>query len=153
MQEEETYADYFGHNRTISSVLSLFCGFIFTAITLLLTSYPNIQDSFAQTTLFFLTFTFYVALYTLVDNLEMGFHYIKKIPPLTFRVSPFFRLILVFYLFGTAVVLMFILFGLQTLAIVTGVLWGIFILVSIVFIVVPFFRQSFEREWRTLLSD
>lgn len=152
MSDEESYAEYFGHNRTISSVLSLFCGFIFTAITLLLTSYPNIHDGFAQATLFFLTFTFYVALYTLIDNLEMGFHYIKKIPPLTLRVAPFFRLLLVFYLFGTAVVLMFLLFGLQTLAIVTGALWGVFVLISIVSIVVPFFRQSIDREWRGLFQ-
>jgi polyferredoxin len=87
-----------------------------------------------------------------MDNLGMGFHCIKKIPPLTFRVAPFFRLLLVFYLFGTAAVLMFMLFGLQTLALVTGALWGIFILVSIVLIVLPFFRQSVDREWRGLLE-
>lgn len=147
MAEEENYADYFGHNRSISSVLSLFCGFLFTAITLLLTSYPNTQEVPAQATLFFLTFVFYVALYTLMDNLEMGFHYIKKIPPLTLRVAPFFRLLLVFYLFGTAVVFMFLLFDLLNLAIITGILWAIFILVSIVSIAIPFFRQSLEREW------
>jgi len=145
--EEENYADYFGHNRSISSVLSLFCGFLFTSITLLLTSYPNIQEVLAQATLFFLTFVFYVALYTLMDNLEMGFHYIKKIPPLTLRVAPFFRLLLVFYLFGTAVVLMFLLFGLLNLAIISGILWAIFVMVSIISIVRPFFRQSTEREW------
>ena len=147
MVEEENYADYFGHNRSISSVLSLFCGFLFTSITLLLTSYPNIQEVLAQATLFFLTFVFYVALYTLIDNLEMGFHYIKKIPPLTLRVAPFFRLLLVFYLFGTAVVLMFLLFGLLNLAIISGILWAIFVMVSIISIVRPFFRQSTEREW------
>ena len=147
MVEEGNYSDYFGHNRAISSVLSLFCGFIFTAITLLLTSYPNIQEIFAQTTLFFLTFVFYVALYTLIDNLEMGFHYIKKVPPLTLRVAPFFRLLVVFYLFGTAVVLMFLLFDLLNLAIISGILWAIFVLVSILSIVRPFLKQSMDREW------
>ena len=146
-ERDEHYEQYFSHNRAIASTLSLFCGFIFTAITLLLTSYPNIQDSLAQITLFFLTFVFYVSLYTLMDNLEMGFHYIEKVPPLTLRVAPFFRLLIVFYLFGTAVVLMFVLFGLLNLAVVSGTLWAIFVLVSILSIVRPFIKQSVAREW------
>lgn len=148
MEEEDDYSDYFDHNRSISSVLSLFCGFIFTSITIFLTAYPNIEDSFSQATLFFLTFIFYVSLYTLIDNLEMGFHYIEKIPPLTLRVAPFFRLVLVFYLFGTAIIMMFLLFGLYALALASGILWAIFILVSISSIIVPFLKNSRERNWR-----
>ncbi len=147
MVKEDDYSDYFDHNRTISSVLSLFCGFIFTSITILLTAYHNIQDPLAQATLFFLTFIFYVALYTLIDNLEMGFHYIKNIPLLTLRVAPFFRLVLVFYLFGTAVVIMFLLFGLYGLALASGILWAIFVLVSIRSIIMPFLKNSKERKW------
>ncbi len=147
MEKEDDYSDYFDHNRTISSVLSLFCGFIFTSITILLTAYHNIQDPLAQATLFFLTFIFYVALYTLIDNLEMGFHYIKNIPLLTLRVAPFFRLVLVFYLFGTAVVIMFLLFGLYGLALASGILWAIFVLVSIRSIIMPVLKNSKERKW------
>jgi hypothetical protein len=148
VEKETDYTDYFGHNRTISSVLSLFCGFLFTSITILLTAYPNKEEVLAQATLFFLTFIFYVVLYTLIDNLEMGFHYIKDIPPLTLRVAPFFRLVLVFYLFGTAVVFMFLLFDLFGLALATGVLWAIFVLVSIRSIITPFLKNSRERNWK-----
>jgi hypothetical protein len=147
VDKEKDYSDYFGHNRTISSVLSLFCGFLFTSIIILLTAYPNTGEFIAQVTLFFLTFIFYISLYTLIDNLEMGFHYIKDIPPLTLRVAPFFRLVLVFYLFGTAVVLMFLLFDLFSLALASGILWAIFVLVSIRSIIIPFVRNSKERVW------
>jgi hypothetical protein len=113
-----------------------------------LTAYPNKEEVLAQATLFFLTFIFYVVLYTLIDNLEMGFHYIKDIPPLTLRVAPFFRLVLVFYLFGIAVVFMFLLFDLFGLALATGVLWAIFVLVSIRSIIIPFLKNSRERNWK-----
>ncbi len=94
-----------------------------------------------------MTFIFYIALYTLIDNLEMGFHYIKDIPPLTLRVAPFFRMVIVFYLFGTAVVMMFLLFALFSLALASGILWAIFVLVSIRSIIIPFVRNSRERVW------
>jgi hypothetical protein len=147
VDKEDDYSDYFGHNRSISSVLSLFCGFLFTSIIIILTAYRSTGEVFFQATLFFLTFTFYVALYTLIGNLEMGFHYIKDIPPLTLKVAPFFRLVLVFYLFGTALVMMFLLYTLFGLALASGIIWVMFVLMSIRSIIFPFLRQSQEREW------
>jgi len=72
---------------------------------------------------------------------------IKDSPPLTLRVAPFFRLVLVFYLFGTAVVMMFLLFDLFGLALASGIFWVIFVLVSIRSIIIPFVRNSRERVW------
>jgi len=77
----------------------------------------------------------------------MGFHYIKDIPPLTLKVAPFFRLVLVFYLFGTALVMMFLLYTLFGLALASGIIWVMFVLMSIRSIIFPFLRQSQEREW------
>ncbi len=88
-KNEEVYSPYFEHNKTIAHVLSLFSGFIFTSITLLLTRLSNTEDALAQATLLFLTILFYVSLFVLIDNLEMPFHYIKNIPPRTLKVRLF----------------------------------------------------------------
>jgi hypothetical protein len=143
----EHYKEYFSHNRAIESVLSLICGFIFTAIILFLTTLPNPSEIFAQATLLFLTITFYLSLYVLIDNLEMGFHYIEKIPPLTLRVAPFFWTVIIFYLFGTATVMMFVQYGLFYLAIVSGAIWAIMVIISMFTVVKPFFDQAKKRDW------
>jgi hypothetical protein len=144
---EKLYSDYFDHNRTIVSVLSLFAGFLFTSITILLSGLQNKIEMLPQATILFLTFLFYVTLYVLLDNLEMGFHYIKNIPPMTLKVRPFFNLLVIFYLFGAGIVLMFLLFGLFTLSLISGVTWVIVVILSLATTVRRFFRQAVARDW------
>ena len=141
------YSDYFDHNRTIVGVLSLFSGFLFTSITILLNQLQNKNEMLPQATLLFLTILFYIALYVLLDNLEMGFHYIKDIPPMTLRIRPFFNLLVIFYLFGTATVLMFLLFGLFYLSLLSGVIWVFIIFLSLLTTVKRFFQQAKARNW------
>ena len=100
VKDENPFSEYFGQNERIIVVLSLFCGFLFTSITLLLTTLQNRGEILGQATILFLTLVFYFSLYTLLDNLEMAFHYIKNIPPLTLKIRPFLNLLLIFYLFG-----------------------------------------------------
>jgi hypothetical protein len=142
------YSDYFDHNRTIVSVLSLFAGFLFTSITILLGGLQNKTEVLPQATILFLTFLFYVTLYVLLDNLEMGFHYIKDIPSMTLKVRPFFNLLVIFYLFGAGNVLMFLLFGLFNLSLISGVTWIIVVILSLATTVRRFFRQAVARDWR-----
>lgn len=144
---ENPYSDYFDHNRTIASVLSLFAGFLFTSITILLNGPQNKIELLPQTTILFLTVLFYVTLYALLDNLEMGFHYIKNIPPLTLKVRPFFNLLVIFYLFGAATVLMFLLFGLFNLSLISGVIWAVVVILSLATTVKRFVQQSVARDW------
>ncbi len=146
MSEEKTsYSEYFSHNSTIVEVLSLFCGFLFTSITILLTALQNKGGMLAQSTLLFLTLIFYLSLYVLLDNLEMAFHYIKDIPPLTLKVKPFFYLLLIFYFFGTSTVLLFLLFDLPYLAVTSAVVWVIVVVASIDSTVRRFYKQSISR--------
>jgi len=144
---ENPYTDYFDHNRTIASVLSLFAGFLFSSITILLNGLQNKTEILPQATILFLTFLFYVTLYVLLDNLEMGFHYIRDIPPMTLKVRPFFNLLVIFYLFGVATVLMFLLFGLFNLSLISGVTWVIVVIVSLATTVRRFYRQAKARSW------
>jgi len=54
-EDKSPYSAYFDHNRTIVCVLSLFSGFLFTSITILLTSLQNKEEMLAQATILFLT--------------------------------------------------------------------------------------------------
>jgi hypothetical protein len=144
---ENAYSEYFDHNRTIAGVLSLFSGFLFTSITILLNWLQNKNELLAQATVLFLTLLFYISLYVLLDNLEMGFHYIKDIPPLTLKVRPFFNLLLIFYLFGAATVLMFLLFDLFYLSLISGVTWAIIVILSLMTTVKRFYKQAVTRNW------
>lgn len=146
-EKENPYSDYFDHNRTIVGVLSLFSGFLFTAITILLNQLQNRNEMLPQATLLFLTVVFYIALYVLLDNLEMGFHYIKDIPLMTLKVRPFFNLLVIFYLFGAATVLMFSLFDLFYLSLLSGVIWVFVILLSLMTTVRRFVQQAKARDW------
>ena len=149
MSEKKTsYSEYFGHNGVIVGVLSLFCGFLFTSITILLTSLQNKEGPLAQATILFLTLIFYFSLYVLLDNLEMAFHYIEDIPPLTLKVRPFFNLLLIFYFFGTSTILMFLLFNLLFLALISAIIWVLVVIASINSTVKRFYKQSVKRYWK-----
>lgn len=145
--KKTSYSEYFGHNGVIVGVLSLFCGFLFTSITILLTSLQSKEGILAQATILFLALIFYFSLYVLLDNLEMAFHYIENIPPLTLKVRPFFNLLLIFYLFGTSTIFMFLLFNFLYLAVISAIVWVIVVIASINSTVKRFYKQSVKRYW------
>ena len=147
-EDMDSYSDYFTHNGIIVGVLSLFCGFLFTSIAILLTMLQNRGGILGQATILFLTLVFYFSLFVLLDNLEMAFHYIKNIPPMTLKIRPFFNLLLIFYLFGTSTVFMFLLFDLLYLAVVSGIVWAIIVTISINSTVKRFYKQSIKRYWK-----
>jgi hypothetical protein len=105
------------------------------------------SDYFEHNSILFITILFYLSLYVLLDNLEMRFHYIEDIPPMTLKVRPFFNLLLIFYLFGTATVLMFLLSGLLYLTLVSGLIWTVIVILSLGTTVKRFYKQSITRYW------
>jgi hypothetical protein len=147
-KDENPFSEYFNQNERITVVLSLFCGFIFTSITLLLTTLQNRGGVFGQATILFLALVFYFSLYALLDNLEMGFHYIKNIPLLTLKIRPFFNLLLIFYLFGTSTIFLFLLYDLSYLAVISGFIWVTIVVISINTTVKRFYKQSIVRNWK-----
>ena len=147
-EKKSSYSEYFGHNGVMVGVLSLFCGFLFTSITILLTSLQNKEGPLFQATILFLTLIFYFSLYVLLDNLEMAFHYIEDIPPLTLKVRPFFNLLLIFYFFGTSTILLFLLYNLLFLALISAIIWVLVVIASINSTVKRFYKQSVKRYWK-----
>jgi hypothetical protein len=148
-KDENPFSEYFDQNERIVVVLSLFCGFLFTSITLLLTTLQNRGGILGQTTILFLTLVFYFSLYALLDNLEMGFHYIKNIPLLTLKIRPFLNLLVIFYLFGASTIFLFLLYDLFYLAVISGIIWATLVVLSINTTVKRFYKQSIARNWKT----
>jgi hypothetical protein len=78
----------------------------------------------------------------------MAFHYIKNIPPLTLKIRPFLNLLLIFYLFGTSTIFMFLLYDLNYLAAISGIIWAILVVISITTTGKRFYKQSVTRYWK-----
>jgi hypothetical protein len=106
----------------------------------MLTTLQNRGGILGQATILFLTLVFYFSLHSLLDNLEIAFHYIKNIPPLTLEIRPFFNLLLIFYLFGTSTIFMFLRYDLIYLAAICGIIWATLVAISITTIVKSFYK-------------
>ena len=116
-------------------MLSLFAGFTFSAITLLLYPLPDTSSFISQIILFFLVVLFDLCLFLLAWQtiIMIGTWNVRKPPAhATWELSVFnLLLMVVFILWGWSVVLMFLLRNLQYLALVSGVLWVAVIVISI----------------------
>lgn len=128
MIENQTkdYSDYIQFSSNICSILSLLCGFTFAALTILLAQLPNPSILVSQLTLFFLAILFYVFL-TLISWMHLQtIRYCKNVPP-TSRALNTFSLVTTLSYAGLefTVVLMFLIWNLNYLALVTGIVWAI----------------------------
>jgi hypothetical protein len=130
-KDEEEYAKYVqsvaGSRVTM---LSLFSGFTFSTITILLNQLPDPSSLIPQLTLFFLVVLFDLCLFLLAWQtiIVVGTYsaYSVSNPPAraNWELTIFnLLLIVVFILWGWSVVLMFLLRNLYYLTLVAGVLW------------------------------
>ncbi len=108
-------------------MLSLFSGFTFSAITVLLFYRPDPSSLISQITLFFLVVLFDLCLFLLAWQtvIVIGTWNVSNAPTRSKWELSVFNLLLmiVFILWGWSVVLMFLLRNLHYLALVSGVLW------------------------------
>ena len=141
--DEEDYSDYSRHINTTINGLTLISGFAFTAITLLLTRLDQPSAFPSQLVLLFLLvlsdLNSLVAQHLGVETL----YYCRKVPPQTRKVAVRTALMfLSFVLFGLAIPLMFFLFDLVYLSVVTLVVWFFVVLADLIFVYRPL------REYR-----
>jgi hypothetical protein len=116
-ENEEKYTEYVkALDRSRVTMLSLFSGFTFSAITLLLDQLPNPSSFISQLTLFFLAWQ---------TIIMIGTWNVSKVPAhAKWELSVFnLLLMIVFILWGWSAVLMFLLRNLSFLALVSGILW------------------------------
>jgi hypothetical protein len=135
-ENEEEYTEYVkAVDRSRVTMLSLFSGFTFTAITLFLAQLPNPSSFISQLTLFFLVVLFDLCLFLLAWQtiIMIGTWNVSKTPARSkWELSVFnLLLILAFFLWGWSVVLMFLIWNLTFLMLVSGVLWMVVIVATI----------------------
>ena len=127
-ENDEEYIEYVKDlSRTRVTMLSLFSGFTFTAIVILPNQLPDPSSLISQLTLFFLVVLFDLCLFLLAWQtiIVVGTYNVRNPPAREKWELTIFNLLLsmVFVLWGWSVVLMFLLWNLYYLALVSGVLW------------------------------
>jgi len=140
---EKDYSDTIRQLSSITGLLSLFCGFTFTGITILLTRLPNPNEFSSQVTLFFLAVLFNFFLLLIGWGIVLGNYYIKNVPPRTRGLIIYYSLLFLgLGLWGIALALIFFLWNLTYLAWASAFVSMLFLAVTIVFIYKPYW------EWR-----
>jgi hypothetical protein len=136
IENEEEYTEYVkALDKSRVTMLSLFSGFTFSAITLLLDQLSDPSSFISQLTLFFLVVLFDLCLFLLAWQtvIVVGMWNVHKAPARSSLELSVFNLLLmiVFILWGWSVVLMFLLRNLHYLAMVSGVVWVIVIVTAV----------------------
>ena len=135
-EKAQTYTEYV---KNLSSVrvpmLSLLSGFTFTTINILLNQLPDPSSTMSNIALLFLTIIFDLLLFLLgwQTYIVIGLYNVSDPPPHSrWELSAFnMILMLIFYMWGTSPVLIYLVRNLYTLATVSGVIWAILIIVSL----------------------
>ena len=152
----ENEEEYTGYVKAVAysrvTMLSLFSGFTFSAITILLNQFPDPSSLISQLTLFFLVVLFDLCLFLLAwqTMIMVGTYNVRNAPVRAKWELTVFNLLLciVFILWGWSVVLMFLLQNLYYLTLVSGVLW-----VAVIVITVAVIRVSLKRLGWSIIEE
>jgi hypothetical protein len=147
--EKKDYTNYIMFLSNGVNVASLFAAFTFTVITLLMTQLPDPSLPFAQVILLFLAFIFDFLIFIIGWSTWLVLYFSMWVPPMTrpARAGTVAAHIL-YQLFSIVVILMFLLWDLEWLALAAFLMWCIFLGLTYVFIYRPLTRF---RETRAKL--
>lgn len=148
-ENEEGYSAYIEYITSNSETFSVFNGFVFTAITILLTLLPNPNEISSQTMLFFLAVLFNLIGFVLHGNERILAYCVKTAPefPPEFKRGLYSRLgHSVYYVFIGTLVLMFLAWNLLYLTIATASVSIFFIIIDYV-LFKPFAEYYREYGW------
>lgn len=82
-EDKKNTADFLHHFGNLASTYALICGFTFTTITLLVTSFPDPSEIRVQLVLIFLTIVFDLFVYLITWNNTEEMQYCSYLPPYT----------------------------------------------------------------------
>ena len=137
MSTDEDYSNWFQYMSNVTHATSLFSGFTFTSITILLSLLPDPSQISSQLMLFFLSTLLDFFLFFLGWQTVLLVYYCKNAPPLTRRLRLTSRLwFLSFGLLCMAVTIMFLLWNLTYLALASGI--------TLVLIILIFYRLAWK---------
>lgn len=148
-KNEKDYSEYIQHLSNLSSVLSLLAGFTFTAFTILLTLLPDPSSIISQFTLVFLAALFYVFMSLLSWSHLLVIRYCKNVPPISKEMNTFNSLAPLSYMaLEFAIVLMLLIWNLIYLALASGVVWAISIILTQIYVLKPFveYRKTVSQR-------
>jgi hypothetical protein len=146
-KDEKDYSDYIGWMHHQSSTYVFICGFTFTILTLLVINLPNPNTILTQSIMLFITILFDLLLYVILLIGVESLQFCKDIPPFgrSLRLCNFLS-DLVIVLWGFSVPLIFLLWNIVYLAVLSTIIWIIFILISNFTLVKPF------KQYRKILK-
>jgi len=144
---EKGYSDYIKHLSNMGSMFSFFSGFMFTAITLVITRLSDPSNLMAQFVLFFMAVMLDIFIFYMGSFYQEVIYLCKNRPSYSGRKSPFNVLsdVSVILGFGGSTVLLFLLWNLIYLALAQTVVW---ILTSVV-IYKKIFKPYYEKRKRS----
>lgn len=149
---EKDYSAYIAYQSSGMQVYSLFVAFTFTVITLLLTLLPDPHQMLPQVTLFFISILFDIFLFLTFS----GFLNLSKcadhVPPIDEKeqrrsVTTNFMYLFSLVLWGVAMTLMFLLWNLTILALASGVVYVLFVILILAYVYRPI-----AQHWNELRS-
>jgi len=153
-ETEEKYSAYVQSHSVGSMTWSLFAGFTFAAITILLTQHPDPSQISAQITLFIFAFMLFLFLHNLNgSNITIGIC-IRTAPPLPekWQSMEFKRIQNLFdwigwILLGYSVVFMYFLLGLYFLALASSALGMLFLILCYIHYIKPSNEYFIKHPW------
>ena len=145
MSDETHYTDFLTQLSGLTSELSLFCGFTLTIITLLVTRLPDPSILLAQISLLFLTILLNLLTFLLGWVMTMRTIFCRYLPLNKIKYSNVFNplLFLSLSLWGISVILIYLLWSLTYLAIVSTIIEAFFISVAF-----KLFWKQFRESFR-----
>ena len=150
MSDEAHYSDLLTQLSGLTSELSLFCGFMLTSITILVTNLPDPSVLLAQISLLFLTIMLNLLQFLLGWVMIMRTIFCRYLPLKSIEYSNVFNplLFMCLCLWGLSVVLIYMLWNLTYLAIASAIVWIFFISLAYLF----FWRQ-FQEYYKKIMPS
>jgi hypothetical protein len=140
-KSEKDYSTYITWMHNQKNTYAFICGFTFTTITLLIINLPNPNSIISQLIMLFLTIVFDILLYLILLMGVESLQFCMKIPPWDKSLKICNTLSVVgFVLWGFTVPLIFLLWELIPLAVVSIIIWIILMTIS-QFTIVKKFKQ------------
>lgn len=133
-ESDDGYADYLALISNVNSMAAVFAGFIITILTLLLTQLPlsSLIQLPIQIILLFLALLFHFWVFQVGVNIMGAFFTVRTLPAsvkTSARSIPIF--LIAYWAMGMTMPLLFNIFTLNLLAIITAIFWMLFFIVSL----------------------
>ena len=141
--EKSDYSDYIKHLSNMGNMYAFVSGFMFTAITLVVTRLPDPSTTMAQSVLFFMGIMLNIFIYYMGAFYFNVVELCKNRPSYSGKTSLFNIVsdLSIMIGLGGSIILLFLLWGLTYLALAQTIVWIVFSVVAYRAYFKPFYRE------------